>query len=134
MRGNLSLHWSPGYISDFNSLLLSLCSPQNVKTHLSLRSERHHCMLCHLSYNSVEAYRLHLRSRFHHHLELMQRETVHALYRRFTGSPCPSLRPLSAKERKIMKWKPRNANVNHFYHYKAPLQIALQVSNSTGRY
>lgn len=92
------------------------------------KAERHHCLLCHRSYSSGESYHMHVKSRFHRHLELTQRKTIHAMYRHFTGQMCPRLRPLSAKERKRMKWKPRSANVNHFYHEKTPLQIALHVS------
>lgn len=90
--------------------------------------ESHHCLLCHRSFPSEDSYRIHIKGRFHRHLELTQRKTIHAMYRHFTGHICPRLRPLSAKERKKMKWKPRSANVNHFYHEKTPLQIALHVS------
>ncbi|XKL59880.1 hypothetical protein PGB90_000896 [Kerria lacca] len=105
-----------------------------IESRSTIKSERHHCLLCHRSYSTGELYYMHVKSKFHRHLELTQRKTIHALYRHFTGRICSRLRPLTAKERKKMKWKPRSANVNHFYHQKTPLQIALHVINSLKDY
>ncbi|XP_075214892.1 uncharacterized protein LOC142320799 [Lycorma delicatula] len=88
--------------------------------------ELHHCMLCQRSFSSLTRHTMHIQSRSHRRLELLQRCTIHAMHRYFTGRDCPRLYPLTPAELKSFDWRPNQPGCIHFYHHPSPLQLALQ--------
>lgn len=87
----------------------------------------HHCILCRRSFPNLQLYKVHRRGSFHRYVELIQRKTIHAVYRHFTGHNCPRLKPLTAKEKRKMRWKPMSSSSSqNIYHDPTPLQIALK--------
>lgn len=101
---------------------------QHQATKHPAHQELHHCMLCQRSFSSLNRHKMHVQSQSHQRLEQLQRCTIHAMHRYFTGRDCSRLYPLTPAELKSFDWRPNQPGCIHFYHHPSPLQLALQVN------